>query len=269
MFRTKAAPWMYAIAILAGLGSVLPLAWLFLLSLNPSQGAIGSSAGYSLQNYAAVLFHSLMGRYLLNTTVVSLATVLCTLVCASLGAYAASRYRFAGREVAMMGLLIASMTPVIAVLVPLYTYAAHLGMLNTYQLLIIVFTAWQLPGTLWLMRSFMDAIPIELEEAALVDGCSRMRAFTKIVLPQLAPGLVASGLIVFVYVWNEFILAVSLSSQQDMRLISVGLYFYLSDFGVEWGKIAAGAMLSLLPPAILFLFLQRQLVHGLSAGAVK
>lgn len=269
MFRARALPWMYIVAVLAGLGAVLPLAWLFMLSLDPSQGASGSGVVYSLQNYSSVLFESLMGRYFLNAAIVAFSTVACTLTCACLGAYAASRYRFAGRQAAMVGLLVASMTPVIAVLVPLYAYAAKLHMLNTYQVLIVIFTAWQLPGTLWLIRSFMDAIPVELEEAALVDGCSRLRAFTRIVLPQLAPGLVAAGLIVFVYVWNEFIISVSLAPKQDMRLISVGLYFYLSDFGVEWGKIAAGAILSILPPAVLFLFLQRQLVHGLSAGAVK
>ena len=269
MFRDKTSPWMYAVAVLAGLGAVLPLAWLFSLSLDPTQGVSGSEAGLTLQNYSAVLFESLMARYFLNTAIVAAVTVLCTLTCACLGAYAASRYRFRGREVAMVGLLIASMTPVIAVLVPLYAYAAKLQMLNTYQVLIIVFTAWQLPGTLWLVRSFLDAIPVELEEAALVDGCTRAGAFMRIILPQLVPGLVAAGLIVFVYVWNEFIIAVSLASKQDMRLISVGLYFYLSDFGIEWGKIAAGAIISILPPAVLFLFLQRQLIHGLSAGAVK
>lgn len=169
----------------------------------------------------------------------------------------------------MIALLLASMTPVIAVLVPLYAFAAKLQMLNTYQVLIIVFTAWQLPGTLWLIRGFLDSIPIELEEAALVDGCTRFGAFMRIILPQLKPGLIAAGLIVFVYVWNEFIIAVSLASKQEMRLVSVGLYFYLSDFGVEWGKIAAGAVLSMLPPAVLFFFLQRHLIHGLSAGSVK
>jgi ABC-type glycerol-3-phosphate transport system permease component len=269
MFRDNASLWMYAVAIMAGLGAVVPLAWLFMLSLDPSQGAGTSGIAYSLQNYASVLFESLMGRYFLNTTLVACATVICTLTCACMGAYAASRYRFRGREVAMVGLLVASMTPVIAVLVPLYAYAAKLQMLNTYQVLIVIFTAWQLPGTLWLIRSFIDAIPVELEEAALVDGCSRGGAFFRVVLPQLIPGLVAAGLIVFVYVWNEFIIAVSLAPKQDMRLISVGLYFYLSDFGVEWGKISAGAILSILPPAVLFLFLQRQLIHGLSAGAVK
>lgn len=269
MFRDRVSPWMYAVALLAGLGAVLPLAWLFALSLDSSQGLGGSAAGYTLRNYSAVLFESLMGRYFLNTAIVAALTVLCTLTCACLGAYAASRYRFLGREAAMVGLLVASMTPVIAVLVPLYAYAAKLQMLNTYQVLVIVFTAWQLPGTLWLTRSFLDAIPVELEEAALVDGCTRAGAFIKVVLPQLVPGLVAAGLIVFVYVWNEFIIAVSLSAKQDMRLMSVGLYFYLSDFGIEWGKIAAGAIVSIIPPAVLFLFLQRQLIHGLSAGAVK
>lgn len=269
MFRDKASPWMYAAAAAAGLGAVLPIAWLFLLSLDPAQGVSGSGSGYTLQNYAAVLFESAMPRYFLNTLVVALVTVFCTLTCACLGAYAASRFRFRGREVAMMGLLAASMTPVIAVLVPLYAYAATLQMLNTYQVLIIVFTAWQLPGTLWLVRSFLDAIPVETEEAALVDGCTRLGAFVRVVLPQLAPGLIAAGLIVFVYVWNEFIIAVSLAAKQEMRTVPVGLYFYLSDFGVEWGKIAAGAVLSMLPPAVLFLFLQQKLIHGLSAGSVK
>lgn len=269
MFRDKVSIWMYAIVCLASLVAVLPLAWLFLLSLDPTHGVAGSSASLSLQNYAAVLFESFMGRYFLNTTLVALLTVICTLTSACLGAYAASRFRFRGRETAMVGLLVASMTPVIAVLVPLYAYAAKLQILNTYHVLIIVFTAWQLPGTLWLIRSFLDAIPIELEEAALVDGCSRAGAFIRIVLPLLVPGLIAAGLIVFVYVWNEFIIAVSLASRQDMRLVSVGLYFYLSDFGIEWGKIAAAAILSIVPPAILFFFLQRHLIHGLSAGAVK
>lgn len=269
MFRDKVSPWMYVVVSLTALGAVLPLMWLFLLSLDPSQGAAYFSGIFTLHNYASVLFESMMGTYLINTLIVALFTVLCTLTCACLGAYAASRFRFRGRESIMIGLLIASMTPVIAVLVPLYAFAAKLQLLNTYSVLVIVFTAWQLPGTLWLVRSFLDGIPVELEEAALVDGCSRAGAFFRIVLPQLVPGLVASGLIVFVYVWNEFIIAVSLAAKQDMRLTSVGLYFYLSDFGIEWGKIAAGAIISILPPAILFLFLQRQLIHGLSAGALK
>lgn len=269
MFRDKATWWMYLVAGLAGLGSVVPLSWLFLVSLNPAQGAATTGVAYSLQNYADVLFDSLMVRYFFNTTVVAFITVLCTLICACMGAYAASRYRFRGREVTMIGLLAASMTPIIAVLVPLYAYAAELQMLNTYQVLIIIFTAWQLPGTLWLVRSFIDAIPVELEEAALVDGCTRAQAFFRIVLPQLLPGLVAAGLIVFVYVWNEFIIAVSLAPKQDMRLVSVGLYFYLSEHGIEWGKISAGAILSIIPPAVLFLFLQRKLIHGLNAGALK
>lgn len=271
MFRDKATPWMYGAIAMAGLGAVLPLAWLFSLSLGFGLGNSASAGVTSslLANYTAVLAGSSIGTYLLNTAAVAALTVFCTLVCACTGAYAASRYRFRGKEPVMAGLLLASMTPVIAVLVPLYGMAAALGLLNTYTILVIVFTAWQLPGTLWLIRSFLDAIPLQLEEAAMVDGCTRTGAFFRVVMPQLLPGLVAAGMIVFVYVWNEFIIAVSLSAKQDMRTMSVGLYFFLSDFGVEWGKIAAAAWISILPPAVLFLFLQRQLVHGLSAGAVK
>lgn len=257
---------MYIVALLTGLGAVLPLAWLFSLSLSHVQGGSGAA---TLHNYSVVLFDSLMGRYLFNTAIVAVLTVACTLTCACLGAYAASRYRFRGRDTLMTGLLLASMTPVISVLVPLYVYAAALRMLNTYQILIIIFTAWQLPGTLWLIHSFMEGVSPELEEAAQVDGCTRVGAFLRVTLPQLLPGLIAAGLIVFVYVWNEFIIAVSLSSKENMRLISVGLYFYISNFGIEWGKIAAGAIISVLPPAVLFLFLQKHMIHGLSAGAVK
>lgn len=269
MYRNSVSIWMYVVAVLSGFGAILPIAWLFLLSVRHGQGIASTDAAYTLGNYATVLFESLMPRYVLNTTIVAVFTVICTLVCACLGAYAASRYRFRGRETSMVVLLMASMTPVIAVLVPLYTLAASLQMLNTYQALIIVFTAWQLPGTLWLIRSYLDAVPVDIEEAAQVDGCSRLGAFFRVVLPQLSPGLIAAGLIVFVYVWNEFIIAVSLASQQDMRMMSVGLYFYLSEFGIEWGNIAAASIISVLPPTILFLVLQRQLIHGLSAGALK
>ena len=132
-----------------------------------------------------------------------------------------------------------------------------------------MFTAWQIPGTLWLIRAFLDGVPVELEEAAQLDGCSKLGAFMRIVLPQLTPGLIASGLMVFVYVWNEFIIAVSLSSQQSMRPVSVGLYFYISEFGIEWGKVAAAAILSLVPVLVLFFVFQRRFIHGLTAGALK
>lgn len=269
MYRDRASRWLYVLVAGTSLVAVLPLAWLLLVSLRNSQAIAASSAGFTLSNYAVVLFQSMMPRYFLNTTIVAAFTVAATLVCACLGAYAASRYRFRGRESILVAILAASMTPVIAILVPLYLYAASLHMLNTYRILVVVFIAWQLPGSLWLLRSFIDMVPVEVEEAAQVDGCSRLGAFARVILPQLLPGLLAVGLIVFVYVWNEFIIAVSLSSRENMRIASVGLYFYISEFGIEWGHIAAAAILTLVPPAVAFLFMQRHLVNGLSAGALK
>jgi ABC-type glycerol-3-phosphate transport system permease component len=260
---------MYVVAGGFGLWAVVPLAWLLLISLQPSQNIGGAPTSLTLANYAVVLFQSLFPRYILNSLCIALGSTACTLVCACLGAYAATRYRFFGRDATMVALLAASMTPVIALLVPLYSVGAGLHQLNTYQILIVVFTAWQLPGSLWLVRTYLGMVPVELEEAALTDGCSRFGAFVYVVLPQLVPALISCGLVVFVYVWNEFIVAVSLSSQQALRTIPVGLYFYMSEAGTEWGHIAAGAMISLLPPALLFLALQRHFIHGLAAGAVK
>ena len=269
VYRDRPARWLYVVVAGGGLTAVLPLAWLLLLSLRNSQAIAATGASLTLSNYATVLFQSMMPRYFFNTAVVAGCTVLVTLVCACLGAYAASRYRFAGRETVLITILTASMTPVIAILVPLYLYAASLHMLNTYQVLVIVFVAWQLPGSLWILRSYIDMVPIEIEEAAQIDGCSRIQAFVRVVIPQLAPGLIAVGLIVFVYVWNEFIIAMSMGSRQDMRIISAGLYFYVSEFGIEWGHIASAAILSLLPPTVAFLFMQRYMINGLSAGALR
>jgi ABC-type glycerol-3-phosphate transport system permease component len=264
VFRKRARGWIYAAILLGVAGALMPLAWLFLISLRGSLAAAGQTLW--LANYADVLFQTLLPYYFLNSAMVAALTSVWTLCFACLGAYAASRYRFRFKTSIMLVLLGASLIPVIAVIVPLYTYAAALKLLNTYTVLVVALTACQLPGTLWLMQSYLNQVPVEIEEAALVDGCSRFGAFVRVLLPQLTPALVGVGFIVFVHIWNEFLVAVSLSSRQGMRTISVGLYFFMSESGVDWGHIAAGAMLSLVPPAVLFLVLQRQLLHGLSAG---
>ncbi len=269
MYRRETFRWHYAVAGAACLGALLPFVWLFGISLNPTQGIALPHGNATARNYVAVLVDSGMARYFFNTALVAAATVVLTLACALLGAYAASRYRFAGKEWILMALLASSMIPVIAVLVPLYALVAKAHLLNTYAVLIFVFSSWQVPAALWLIRSFLDDIPFELDEAAQVDGCSRVSAFIRIVLPLLGPGLISAGIVIFVYVWNEFIIAVSLAAKQDMRLVAVGLYFYVTEFGVEWGKIAAGAILAVIPVMIVFFVLQRRLISGLTAGAIK
>ncbi|MCI0528762.1 MAG: carbohydrate ABC transporter permease, partial [Nitrospira sp.] len=143
------------------------------------------------------------------------------------------------------------------------------GLLDTYWALILVYTAWQIPTVLWLMRGFFEAIPRELEEAALIDGCSRFQAFYRIIWPLTRPGLAAAAVIVFVNIWNEFIIALTLTTSDDKRLIPVGLYYYIGAYGIEWGKLMAAVCIALLPIIVLFVFLQRSFIKGLSSGSIK
>jgi ABC-type glycerol-3-phosphate transport system permease component len=223
----------------------------------------------TIEHYREVFLNSNMTRYFLNSLLVSGLTILLTLTIGMHGGYAASRGRFRGKAALLFIILATIMIPGISVLVPLYMLAARLHLLNTYLVLVLIYTAWQVPTVLWFMRGFFDAIPPELEEAAQVDGCSRLQAFYRVVLPLTQPGLAASAILVFVYVWNEFIIALTMSTKDDMRLIPVGLYFYISQFGVEWGKLMAAVTVAILPIIVLFVILQRRFVQGLTSGAIK
>lgn len=268
MFREKASFWIYGVlgaAVIAVLG---PLSWIIGVSLQASE-TLAETGHLSLANYKEVLFGSSLPLNFVNSLVLASATAALTLVFASSGAYAATRFRFRGQQTLFRCVLLMSMVPMIAVLIPLYSYLASIGMLNTYQVLIAVYTAANLPATLWLMQSYFERVAIELEEAALIDGCTKLRAFWHVLLPQLRPAIIACGMIVFVNVWNDFLIGLTLASKPEMRTMSVGLFFYMGEAGIDWGRLTAGAVLSMLPPVGLFLFLQRYLVHGLSSGALK
>jgi ABC-type glycerol-3-phosphate transport system permease component len=220
-------------------------------------------------NYQMVLYGSNMPRYFLNSLVVAFATVVFTLVVASHGGYAAARFKFPLKNLLLFVILATIMIPGIAVLVPLYMIASRVGLHDTYWCLIIIYSAWQVPTVLWLMRGFFESIPKELEEAALIDGCGHLQAFYRVIAPLTRPGLAAAAVVVFVFVWNEFIIALTMTASDNMRLISVGLYYYVSAFGVEWGKLMAAVSVALIPAVALFIILQRQFIQGLTSGATK
>lgn len=210
-----------------------------------------------------------MQGYLVNTLIVTIGTLIPVLLIAAHGGYAAARYEFKGKNTVLFGILAAGMIPGIAILIPLYMITAKLGLLNTYTGLIIIYTAWLVPNTLWLLRGFFQSIPQDLEEAALIDGCNAWSAFYRIVMPLTRPGLAAAGIMVFIYVWNEFIIALTLTTDNNMRMAAVGLYFYLTSYGIEWGKLMAAATIALVPVVVAFIILQKQFVEGLTSGATK
>ena len=223
----------------------------------------------SFRNFIQVWEKSNLPIYFRNSVIVSAITVLLSLIIGGHAAYGLARFKFRGRSSLMVALLATSMIPGIAILVPLYHLAVATNLYNSFLGLTIVYTAWNIPILVWLLKGFFESIPLELEEAAQVDGCSRWRTFYQIVLPLARPGLLSGGIMVLMFTWNDFLIAFTLTISEQRRLLSVGLYTYISNYGIDWGSLMAATSIALLPVLAVFFILQRQLVEGLMAGAVK
>jgi multiple sugar transport system permease protein len=220
-------------------------------------------------NYVQVFTQNPFGRFLLNSAIVTVASTGLCLFMASLAAYAFARLRFRGRDILLVGLLIVAMIPLITVIVPLYILIRNLGLLNSYTGLIAPYVTYSLPVAIFILTAFFRDIPQELEEAALIDGCTRLNTLWRIIAPLAAPGLVTAGIIVFVYTWNEFLVALTLTSTTDVRTITVGIALYRGEFTFPWGVISAAVTLATIPIMALILLGQRLVIRGLTAGAVK
>ncbi len=220
-------------------------------------------------NYADAVFDIRFGRYLFNTLIVVFASLVLSTALALHAAWATVRFRFAGREGILLVMWATIMVPGIAVIVPLYIASVDLGLYDTLASLVIVYSAWLVPTLVWLLRGFIAAIPYELEEAARIDGCSRIGAFWRVTMPLLRPGLLAAGVLVFVMVWNEFLIGYSLTLSDGNRMIQVGIYYFMTETGVEYGPLTAAAIASIAPIAVLYALLQRAFIQGLTGGAVK
>lgn len=261
-------------ALLAGscVVAAFPLCWTFATSLKPMEDIAAFPPRLlpevvTLEHYRDVATQSDMPGYLANSILITSATIACTLLLATPAGYAAARFRFRGKTLLLFVLLSTVMIPGMVILVPLYVLASRLGLLDTYLVLILVYMAWRVPMVLWIMKSFFEGIPVELEEAAMVDGCGRFQAMWRIALPLSGPGIAASAILVLVYVWNEFIIALTLTSK--LRTVTVGLYYYITGYGIEWGRLTASVILALVPILVAFLLFQRRLIEGLTAGALK
>lgn len=220
-------------------------------------------------NYVQVFTQNPFGRFLLNSALVTVASTAVCLFIAALAAYAFARLRFRGREALLVGLLIVAMIPLITVIVPLYILVRNLGLLNSYAGLIAPYVTYALPVAIFILTAFFREIPQELEEAALIDGCTRLNTLWRIIAPLAAPGLVTAGIIVFVYTWNEFLVALTLTSTNEVRTITVGIALYRGEFTFPWGVISAAVTLATIPITMLILLGQRLVIRGLTAGAVK
>ncbi|MCL4745399.1 MAG: carbohydrate ABC transporter permease [Burkholderiaceae bacterium] len=264
----------YAVLVLAALFAILPILWALLTSMKDIREILAYPpvfvpSSLTIENYRSVILGSGFLRYLFNTMLVAAIAIGIVLVAASHCAYAVSRIRFRGVEGLMFLILTASMVPLVSLLSPLYLIWSDLGLYDTYFGMALVFAAWQTPTAVWLIRGFIEAVPYEIEEAAMIDGCSKWKCFYKIVLPIVQPGLVATAIVIFIFIWNDFLIATALTISDSRRLMQVGLYRYLGDLGVDWGRFTAYTILSILPVVAVFVTLQKRLISGLVGGAIK
>lgn len=253
----------------------LPIYWMVITSLKTNPEIINSQKityfpeVFTLENYTS-LFNMLdYGRYLYNSTLITVISAICVVILSIFGGYGLARFKFKGKGAVLLFFLITQMVPSILVIIPLYIFFSKAGLINTHFSLFLFYMITNLPFCVITMRSFFERIPYVLEEAAYVDGCSRMQSLVKIILPVMFPGIVAVFVFAFVGAWNELIAGTIFINTPDMWTIPVGLKSLIGKYNVQWGALMAGGVLALLPTGIMFIFVQKYVVEGLTSGAVK
>jgi len=251
-----------------------PLVWMLSTALKPSGEIFATPPtliphAMTLENFGRLFTETNFLTYFGNSVIVSLATVLLTLVVSSMGAYALTRFTFAGRERVAGLILMTYMFAPIMIIIPFYILVKQLGIVNTRLALVLSYTTFCLPFCLWLLRSFFQSIPLELEEAALVDGADLRRAVWYVVLPLALPGVIASGIFTFILAWNDFLFALVLITSEELKTLPVGVNDLFNATIVDWGMIMAAGVVITVPTIAFFVAVQRYLIQGWGAGGVK
>ena len=258
--------------------SLAPFAWIVIASITPEVKDYGTLSTRrvdyfpsrpTLGNYVDLFANNPFALYFRNSTIIATGNMVLTLVVASLGAYAFVRFRFWGRSSLLIAMLVAYTIPSVVLLVPLLVIFRTYGLINTHVGMILAEATHSAPFVLLLLINYFSTLPRDLDDAARVDGCSRLGALWRIVLPLSVPGLVAGGLLAFIMTWNNFLFAFLFTTTNDVKTLPVMMRLFAAGEPAVWGTSAAGAVLTTLPVALIFLLFQRMLMSGLAAGAVK
>lgn len=252
--------------------TLFPVYWMVSAAFDPAASSGGRGllpTKLGLDNFRLVFSRGGFGRFMVNSLIVAVLTVLGSALLSLLAATAVARFRFKFRTAVLIMILIVQMVPMEALVIPLFIQVKNLNMLNSLIGLSIVYIGFSLSFAIWNLRGFVAAIPKELEEAAAIDGASWTRTFFEILLPLVAPGLVATSVFSFITAWNEFIFALTFMQSDDKFTVAVGLRRFFGQFGTDWGPVMAASTLITLPVMVFFVAVQRRLTSGLVAGAVK
>lgn len=262
-----------AVAAFGGF-ALLPIYWLLVTALTPNNRAFSYPPSFlptsvTFEHFASLAGNSQLLRYLVNSVIVSIGTAFLSVLVSAYMAYSFSKFRYRGRRSLMYLVLSSQMFPQALLLITLYAVFSAYGLLNTYTALVLSFTTFTLPLCVWMLKGFFDTIPDSLIEAASIDGASRLRIIHSIIIPLSGPGLVAAGLFAFVRGWNDFIFALTLAGPEKQTLPPGLVNTYLGEFSTSWPDLMAASLIVSLPVVLAFMAMQRFLVGGITAGAVK
>ena len=265
----------YAVIVSLLILLLFPVVWMAISSVQPSSKLMNLPPEFlpsnpTLDNYIKIISNTKYLRYFENSFITAAGTVLLCLCIAIPAGYAFSRYRFPMKNTVMTFIMSVQMFPIVVILISLYTFYMRWNLLNTYRGLILIDTAFALPLAINLMKSFFDTLPKSLDESATIDGAGRLRTLWSILMPLVLPGLLAVGIYTFLNAWDDFLMALTIMQDTNMKTLTVGLaQSFLGEYAYDYGALMAFSLCGSLPVVLIFVFLQRYMISGLTAGAVK
>jgi multiple sugar transport system permease protein len=263
----------YALLILAIIIIFVPLAWMLTVSVRPNLEVMKMPPDwipqvFTLEGYAKIFSNPRYLLVFLNTTVVSLIVTAISLFLGAMAAYALARFKFAGQRTVLMFLITTQMFPLVLLCIPYFRIFIALGLYDTRTSLVVVYLTFTLPFCILMLRSYFMNIPRDIEEAAMVDGCTRLGAVFRTLVPMSYPAFIGAGLYTFLLAWNEFLFAVVLIESWENRVLTMAIYSLMAEFVTDWNAMMAFSVLASLPLVVAFIFLQRFMVQGMTAGAL-
>ncbi len=265
----------HLVLIIATIIAVFPILRILAVSLRPGDRLMSTDLSIippdaTLESYRIMLFDKPFLSWVWNSLAITISTALIGVILAATAAYAFSRWKFPGRSVGLVFLLATQMIPASMLMIPIYILAIKLDMVGTYRGLVIAYCVTSIPFSVWILKGYYDTIPVDLEEAARIDGCSQLQAFLRVLLPLSTPALAITFLFNFMAAWNEYLLArVMLGSQENLLTWPLGLQRLQGQYQTQWGQFSAGSIMVMVPVIILFLYSSKYLISGLTLGGVK
>ncbi|HSI39021.1 MAG TPA: carbohydrate ABC transporter permease [Xanthobacteraceae bacterium] len=262
-----------AVTALIALICLFPILWGLSTSLKPADRIMAYPPRLipetvSFEHYQRLWDQNIL-HYVLNSVVISAGAIALCLTVGALAGYGLARFAFRGKSGVLLVIVAVMSVPISSLLVPTFGFMVDLGLLNTRTGLVLLYAAYELPMAVWILQAFFQTIPVELERAAMIDGYSRLEAIRRVILPLSTTGLVAAGLFVLTFSWNDFVVALVMTTNDDVRTLPIAIYNFLGYYGREWGPLSAGAMVSVIPLITLFVIFQRYFLSGVTGGSVK